>query len=226
MSNNKLETVEITHGQNNPTHSVIWLHGLGADAQDFVPMVPEFRLSAALNIRFVFPNAPVMPVTINNGYEMRAWYDIESLAINQRVDQLGITRSISLIHQLIEHEIQRGISPQHIFLAGFSQGAVMALRTGLSYSKPLAGIIALSGYLPLADDLTHEQYHINRNIPIFVGHGIEDTVVPFAIGQWTANILRTANYAISWHNYPIAHSVSATEIHDISMWLQARINQK
>src|SRR3990167_7142695 len=169
--------------------SVIWLHGLGADGNDFVPIVPELNLPADLPIRFVFPNAPKKPVTINNGYVMPAWYDIVSLNMDQHADQTGIADSVKLIEQFIENEIKLGISSERIILAGFSQGAVIALTTALCYSKKLAGVIALSGYLPFAEQLSKKRSLINQDLPVFIAHGTEDSVVPYALSKNTCDFL-------------------------------------
>lgn len=202
------------------THSIIWLHGLGADGSDFVPIVPALQLPDHLGIRFVFPHAPVMPVTVNNGYEMRAWYDIYGTNIDHRIDKEGMAKSVGLVEQLIEKEAANGISTNHIILAGFSQGAVIALLAGLRYAKPLAGILALSGYLPFADEVLQPANRVNRQIPIFIGHGSQDPIVPFWLGEAAHLTLQQADYPIEWHSYPIQHSVSEEEVRDISKWIQ------
>jgi phospholipase/carboxylesterase len=207
------------------THSIIWLHGLGADGGDFVPIVPALQLPDNLGIRFVFPHAPVMPVTVNNGYQMRAWYDIYGMNIDHRIDKTGMTQSIGLVEQLIENEVARGIPTNRIILAGFSQGAVIALLTGLRYAKPLAGILALSGYLPFADELLQQASNANRQVPIFIAHGNQDFIVPFALGEAAYLTLQQAGYPVEWHSYPIQHSVSENEIRDISHWLQQIIQK-
>lgn len=206
--------------------SVIWLHGLGADGNDFVPIVPEFRLPVDLPIRFVFPHAPLRSVTLNNGYVMRAWFDIRALDknITQGVDQKGILESVKSIEQLIEKEIQRGIPSEKIILSGFSQGSVIALITGLCYPKKLGGILALSGFLPGTEQLIAATSEANRSIPIFLAHGIEDTVIPHALGQVTYSFLKKHNYPVSWHSYRMAHSVCPDEIHDIARWLTKEIS--
>lgn len=214
-----LTSIEIE--QNKPIHSsIIWLHGLGADGSDFVPIVPELHLPSSLGIRFIFPNAPVMPVTINQGYEMPAWFDIYGTNLNSKIDFPGIQQSVAQINQLIAKEVQRGIAPEHILLGGFSQGATIALMTGLFHSTPLGGIIALSGYLPSDENTFQKTSHVNRNLPIFLAHGTEDAIVPYALGKATYAALKNADYAVSWHSYPIPHSVSTEEIHAISQWMQ------
>lgn len=202
--------------------SIIWLHGLGADGSDFVPIIPELKLPEILGIRFIFPHAPIRPITINNGYEMRAWYDISSLAFDGQIDESGILYATHLIEQLITKEIDRGIATKDILLAGFSQGAVIALTTGLRFTQSLAGIIALSGYLPLADKLIAQASPVNRHIPIFLAHGSEDAVVPYALGKNAYVTLKQYHYPVSWHSYPMPHSVCAAEMTDLSQWIQAR----
>lgn len=200
--------------------TVIWLHGLGADGSDFVPIVPELRLPASLNVRFVFPSAPIMPVTLNNGYEMRAWFDIYDLTVTAKIDQTGIEKSMQAVSRLIEAEVKRGISPENIILAGFSQGSVIALISGLCYDQPLGGVIALSGYLPAASYFLDKATPANKNIPIFLAHGTEDPVVPYAFGKATYTTLHSIDRSVSWHSYPMPHSVCAQEVSDISEWMQ------
>jgi phospholipase/carboxylesterase len=200
--------------------SVIVLHGLGADGNDFVPIVSEMHLPEDMPLRFVFPNAPLMRVTVNNGYQMSAWYDILSANIIQRTDQNGINNSVKKILQLIAHEEEQGIPADKIVLAGFSQGAVIALTTGLQVTKPLAGILALSGYLPFADQVIAQSAPFAKNIPILMAHGTQDPVVPYAMGQIAYDTLKKAGFAASWQSYPMGHSVCGDEIADISNWLK------
>lgn len=200
--------------------SVIVLHGLGADGSDFVPIVPELNLPESAAVRFVFPHAPVMPITINNGFQMRAWYDITSFAIDKNIDKENMAKSANLVEKLIEKEVERGISTANIMLAGFSQGAVIALITGLCYPDSLAGIIALSGYLPYPVETLENASDANRQIPIFMAHGTFDPIVPFALGKAASMFLKDANYPITWHNYPIPHSVSPDEIKDIASFIK------
>jgi phospholipase/carboxylesterase len=213
-----LETIEI-NPKTKPIASIIWMHGLGADGNDFVPIVPELNLPSDLPIRFVFPNAPMQPVSINNGYIMRAWYDIVALEVNKHADEKGIAASVQQIIQLIEHEEQSGISSEHIILAGFSQGAVMALTTGLTYPKRLGGIIALSGYLPFAENVMKNSAIANRTLPIFLAHGTSDTVVPYFLGETTHKVLTQHQYSVEWHSYAMPHSVCLEEIRDIGNWI-------
>ncbi len=204
-----------------PAHaSVIWLHGLGASGDDFVPLVPQLNLSDKVGIRFIFPHAPIMPVTINGGMNMPAWFDIYGLTLGSQVDKQGIDQSASAIEHLIMKEIERGIATDKIVIAGFSQGATMALMTGLRYLKPLAGIIALSGYLPMAEEVFQQASAANRQIPIFLAHGTRDPIVPYALGESTHHALKQANYPVNWHSYAMPHSVCEEEILAISQWLQ------
>lgn len=215
----QLSCIEI-NPDSKPIGSVIWLHGLGADGHDFVPLVPELRLPKELALRFVFPNAPMRPVSVNNGYVMRAWYDVYGMNIDQRIDQDGIAQSVVLLEELIANELQHGITPDKIVLAGFSQGAVIALTAGLSSSTSLAGILALSGYLPQAEKILSNDNAANYTTPIFVAHGTEDPIVPFFLGQQVCEILQKNKYVVNWRSYPMAHSVCENEIGDIAEWLR------
>lgn len=214
-----LPAVEIETG-GSPAHAVVWLHGLGADGHDFVPIVNELTLPSDASIRFIFPHAPERPVTINNGYVMRAWYDIYRADFNDPEDQSGIRYSQAALDALIEREMQRGIPSGHIFLAGFSQGGAMALQTGLRQNNPLAGIIALSCYLPLAETLAVEVCGANATTPVFMAHGIYDPVIPLSHAAASRDKLLATGYPLEWHEYPMAHSVCETEIADISRWLR------
>lgn len=210
--------------QNTATHSTIWLHGLGADGNDFAPIVTELDSTITKNMRFIFPHAPIMPVTINGGYEMRAWFDIHGVRLEDKVDINGMKQSIAQVEQLILREIHRGIPAEKIFLAGFSQGAVIALMTGLQYQLPLAGIIALSGYLPFAEEVFATRSAANKQIAIFLAHGTQDPIVPFALGQATLATLQSVNYPVRWHAYPMQHSVCAEEIDNISDWMLEKMH--
>jgi len=217
-----LETIEVETGK-NPTAAVIWMHGLGADANDFVPVVGELGLDGAPAVRFVFPNAPMRPVTINNGYVMRAWYDVSFGDLegkSRRADEQGVRESQAQIGALIEHEINRGISSKNILLAGFSQGGAIALHTALRYPQALAGVMALSTYLPLAESLPQEGTPENKKVPIFMAHGVFDPVVPLVMGAGSMTYLIGLGYAVDWHQYPMQHSVCAQEIGDIGAWLR------
>jgi phospholipase/carboxylesterase len=215
-----LDCIEIETGP-NPTHSVIWMHGLGADGNDFVPIVPELGLSRTPAVRFVFPNAPVSPVTINGGMAMRSWYDILVMDLVRREDGPGIRRSESAINALIDREKSRGIPSSKIVLAGFSQGCAMALHTGLRQTEPLAGLLGLSGYLPLSDMFHAEKAAANRNVPIFLAHGTHDPVVALARAEAAKHVLEESGYAVQWHTYPMPHSVCAQEIADIAAFFRA-----
>ena len=216
-----LPRIEIETGPKTtaPTAAVIWLHGLGADGNDFAGLVPELDLSDCPPIRFVFPHAPSMPVTLNGGYVMPAWYDIKGSDLVSRQDAEGIARSALAISALIEHEISRGITSENIVLAGFSQGCAMALHTGLRFGQRLAGIMALSGYLPLAERLAAERHPANAHTPIFMAHGSQDPVVVPAWGESSRDHLSQLGYPVQWHSYPMPHSVHPREVADISAFL-------
>ena len=216
---NFLPHVEIESGP-NPTSAVIWLHGLGADGNDFAAVVPQLQLSGCQAIRFIFPHAPIMPVTINGGYEMPAWYDIFGANLLSQQDAVGIKRSEHAIAALIDRELDRGILLQNVVLAGFSQGCAMALHTGLRYKQKLAGIVALSGYLPLANSLAHERSQANANTPIFMAHGTHDPVVVMDRGEVSKNTLIALGYSVQWRTYAMAHSVHPEELADISKFLK------
>lgn len=219
-----LETVEIATGD-HPEAAVIWMHGLGADGNDFVPIVRELDLSECPEIRFVFPHAETMPVTINNGYVMRAWYDILGMDLVRREDEIGLRKSQQQIEQLIAREIERGIPAKRIILAGFSQGCAMTLQTGLRYSKKLAGMLCLSGYLPLADKLPAERSDANFSTPIFMAHGRVDPVVQIARAETSRDFLKSLDYSVEWKDYSMPHSVCEEEIDDIghviTRWLSS-----
>lgn len=221
MTTELLETIEIESG-NNPTAAVIWMHGLGADANDFVPIVKELDLSNCPAIRFVFPNAPQIPVTLNGGYIMRAWYDIAAAGtdINKREDEAGLRLSQQQIDALIARENARGIPTDEIILAGFSQGCAMSLQTGLRHPQKLAGIMGLSGYVPLADKVAAERHAANQDTPIFLVHGASDPVIPIQRAQQSRDLLLSLGYTIEWHDYWMQHSVSPQEIIDIGNWLR------
>lgn len=214
-----LETVIIEPAQ-KARQSVIWLHGLGANGHDFVDIIPEMRLPNPDTTRFIFPHAPIQPVTINGNMEMRAWFDIYSLNRLEREDTTGLAAQQQIINQLIDQEKLNGIEPKHIVLAGFSQGAAMALHTGLRYPEPLAGILALSGYLPQMNKLTQAANPHNRSTPILFAHGTNDSIVPIELGKSSYACLKAAGYPATWNAYPMEHQVCAEEIIDIATWLQ------
>jgi len=204
-----------------PTHAVIWLHGLGASGEDFVPIVPELNLPKDLAVRFIFPHAPQIPVTINAGYVMPAWYDILSLAKDARqVDLVGIEQSRVQINALIEREKSRGIAADHIVVAGFSQGGAMAYSVGLTYPERLAGVMALSAYIPSVDGLASQRHTANQQTPIFVAHGTQDPVVGLALGEQAVDWLQQHAYPVEWHQYPMQHQVCWEQIQQIGGWLR------
>jgi phospholipase/carboxylesterase len=214
-----LEGIEIQTGE-NPAAAVIWLHGLGADGNDFVPIVDELRLPAGLSIRFIFPHAPMIPVTVNNGYIMRAWYDVSLDGIDRRPDARGLRASQIEIEKLIAYEKTRGIPANRIVLAGFSQGGAVTLQTGLRHPEPLAGMMVLSSYLPLAESVAAERSPASATVPVFMAHGRHDPVIAIGLAQRSVTQLTELGYVIEWHEYPMPHSVCAQEIADIQRWLQ------
>lgn len=213
-----LECIEL-NPKNEAQFSVIWLHGLGADGNDFVPIVPELGVQD-LNIRFVFPHAPVQPVTINAGMPMRSWYDIYVADLVRREDANGLRASQAQVEALINREKERGIPSERIVLAGFSQGCAMTLQTGLRWPERLAGLICLSGYLPLADSIESERNEANQHTPIFMAHGIHDPVVPLQRGESSYQQLKKMGYPVQWHTYPMPHSVHPQEIQDVATFLR------
>jgi phospholipase/carboxylesterase len=216
-----LPRVEIESPPGTPaTAAVIWLHGLGADGNDFAGLVPELDLDGCPPIRFVFPHAPSIPVTLNGGYVMPAWYDILGLNLVDRQDATGIQKSERAITALIEHEVARGIPYERIVLAGFSQGCAMALHTGLRLPHRLAGIMALSGYLPLADRFATERMQANAQTPVFMAHGTQDPVVVLARGENSRDALAAMGHPVQWHTYPMQHAVHPREIADIAAFLK------
>jgi len=214
-----LETVEIETAP-NPSTTVLWLHGLGADGHDFEPIVPELDLPDALAVRFVFPHAPMQPVTINGGAVMRAWYDVYALEGERREDADGVRASQAKVEELIACENARGVPATRLVLAGFSQGGAIALQTGLRHGERLAGIMALSTYLPVASTLAAEASAANRTVPIFMAHGLDDPLIPIERAAMSRRRLEAAGYAVEWHEYPMAHAVCMEEIADVSAWLQ------
>jgi phospholipase/carboxylesterase len=214
-----LESIEIETAT-NPEVSVIWLHGLGADGNDFVPIVRELDLSGCPAIRFIFPHAPTMPVTINNGYVMRAWYDILGTDLARREDETGLRKSQILVEALIAQEKARGVPAGRIVLAGFSQGCAMTLQTGLRHPEKLAGLLCLSGYLPINASVAAERHKANHDTPIFLAHGRGDPVIPIDRAEKSRDLLQGLGYNVEWHEYMMPHSVCEEEIADIGAWLK------
>ena len=213
--------VIIESGKGEADCCVIWLHGLGADGHDFESIVPELRLPASLKVKFIFPHAPMIPVTINNGYIMRAWYDIRSMDIGSAQDEAGIRSSQQWLEELVRHQIAAGFSSRKIVLAGFSQGGAIILQTGLRFDQPLAGLMALSTYLPLAETLEHEKAGVNQKVPIFMAHGDSDPVVRPELAYRSRSKLEQQGYTLNWHEYRgMQHGLSMPEIEHISQWLQ------
>ncbi|WP_144640277.1 alpha/beta hydrolase [Bordetella genomosp. 13] len=213
-----LDCIEIETAP-NPTHAVVWLHGLGADGNDFAPIVPELQAVLPPAVRFVFPNAPVQPVTINGGMAMRSWYDILGQDLVRREDGDGIRASELAVRALLRRENERGIPTERIVLAGFSQGCAMTLHTGLRLPEKLAGMVALSGYLPLAETATSERQSANQSTPIYMAHGLYDPVVPLARAEASRHMLQSLGYDVRWHTYPMPHSVCAPQVGDIAQFL-------
>ncbi len=216
-----LQTVE-HETRPRPAWSIVWLHGLGADGNDFAPIVPELVREGWPGIRFVFPHAKVRPVTINGGVPMRAWYDIVSLQIDQRADEGGVRDSIREVEALISRERDRGVPAERTILAGFSQGGAIALAAALRREKGLAGVVALSTYLPLANVTKDESTAAGRATPVFMAHGSQDPMVPQSLGQRSREALQSLGAAVEWHSYPMPHSVCAEEVRDLGDWLSRR----
>ena len=218
-----LETIEVESAP-NPTAAIIWLHGLGADGNDFVPIVRELDLSGCPPIRFIFPHAPTMPVTLNGGYVMRAWYDILGADLVKREDEAGLRKSQAAVEALIAKEKARGIPAGRIVLAGFSQGCAMTLQTALRHPEKLAGLLCLSGYVPLNASVAAERHAANHDTPVFMAHGRSDTVIPIIRAEQSRDLLTSLGYPVEWHAYSMAHSVCAEELDDISAWLKRVLN--
>ena len=213
------DVVEVSTGP-APTAAVIWLHGLGADGHDFEPVVPQLMWPGAPDIRFIFPHAPVRPVTLNGGMAMRAWYDIVSLAGDRDHDQQGISSSVNQAGALVSRERERGIAADRIVVAGFSQGGAIAVQLALRYPESLAGLVALSTYLLLEQRLENERHSANLKLPVFVGHGSDDPMVPSILGEELADRLETMGHPVESHSYPMLHAVCPEEIADLSAWLR------
>jgi phospholipase/carboxylesterase len=218
VSGRSLDAVEL-EPKAAPDAAVVLMHGLGADGHDFESLVPELRLPASPSIRWVFPHAPVRPVTINAGYRMRAWYDIAGLDRRSREDEAGIRESARAVLDLVRRERERGIDGSRIVLAGFSQGGALALFAALRWPERLAGVAALSTYLPLASTLEKEAHPANAATPVFMAHGTDDSLVSPDLGRGSRDLLRSLGYDVEWHEYPIPHSVCAEEVADLRAWL-------
>ncbi len=201
--------------------AVIWLHGLGADGHDFEPIVPHLGVHNTRHIRFVFPHAPQIPVTINGGYVMRAWYDVVDADLRRRADEKGVRGSEQILRDYVAQELTQGIDSKRIVVAGFSQGGAIALHMGLRYPNPLAGILALSTYLPLPEAVAAQCHASNAAVPIFLAHGQYDPVIPFQAGENSRAQLESLGYSVEWHSYPMPHAVCPDEIMDIAVWLSA-----
>ncbi|MEO7335237.1 MAG: dienelactone hydrolase family protein [Caldimonas sp.] len=213
-----LEVIETETGK-NPTASVIVLHGLGADGNDFVPIAEQLDLASVGPVRFIFPHAPTMPVTLNGGYVMRAWYDILGTDLVRREDEAGLRKSQAAVEASIAKERSRGVASTRIVLAGFSQGCAMTLMTGLRCAERLAGLVGLSGYLPLADQARAERTAMNADLPIFLAHGRMDPVIPLARATASRDALVALGHPVEWHEYPMPHSVCPEEVRDLERWL-------
>jgi phospholipase/carboxylesterase len=214
-----LETVTVETGP-NPTFSIIWMHGLGADGHDFEPLVPELLEDGMPSLRFVFPHAPVRPVTINNGYQMRAWFDIIGIDRRSAEDFEGIAATAAAIDGLIKQENERGVATDRIAIAGFSQGGAMALHIATRHSEKFAGVVALSCYLPLSKALATTRSAANQSTPVFMAHGIQDPVVPYELGDESRQLLVAAGYPVEWHSYPMPHALCEPEVTDLRAWLK------
>lgn len=206
-----------------PTWTVIWLHGLGADGHDFEPIAPQLGLASSPSVRFIFPHAPIRPITINGGMEMRGWYDVKGMAFDREEDREGIEQSTAMINRLIKYENQRGIETANIILAGFSQGGAIALFCGLRYPQPLGAIIALSTYLPDAASFDRERSDANQGVPVFMAHGTQDPVIPITLAERSLQILVQMKYQVEWHTYPMPHSVNAEELQDIAGFIHQTV---
>jgi phospholipase/carboxylesterase len=217
-----LETVERCSAP-NPSASVIWLHGLGADGHDFEALIPQLAWPGAPAIRYVFPHAPVRPVTVNGGMQMRAWYDILSIESERDHDRHGIADSVRQVEALVARECERGIPSSRIILAGFSQGGAIALQLALSYPHKLAGLIALSSYLLFDKELENRLHEVNRDTAVFVGHGTMDPMVPLRMGKAVYRRLQSLDYPVEWHSYPMPHAICPEEVEDITAWLKERL---
>jgi phospholipase/carboxylesterase len=217
-----LQTIEVDPGV-EARATIVILHGLGADGTDFLSFADEMKLDAAGPVRWVFPRAPIRPVTINGGHRMRAWYDILGMDLVRREDEAGLRESFALVHALLDREVARGVPAERIVLGGFSQGCAISLGAGLRYGRKLAGLVGMSGYLPLADTLAAERHTANTNTPLFLAHGQRDGVVPLARGTAAREQLLAQGQPVEWHDYPMEHSVCMEEVQHLQRWLVSRL---
>ena len=224
MSLNYREPLEVTSSNEPPRASVIWLHGLGADGSDFLPIVRELKHAHLPPTRFVFPHAAEQAVTLNSGYVMPSWYDIIGLHDTAPEDELGIRASVQYLDRLVLREVERGIAPRHIVLAGFSQGGNIALNCALRYPQTLAGALILSSYLGLKNKLAQEASAANRKLPIFMAQGTQDDIVPYAFARASHDTLSALGYLVEWHAYPMSHTVCPDEVSDMGAWLRAALS--
>jgi phospholipase/carboxylesterase len=220
---NYLPCEEVETGESPVSASVIWLHGLGADGHDFVPLVPELNLPATLSVRFIFPHAPSIPITVNNGYIMPAWYDILEMNLDRKVDESQLVASALAAQKLIDREIARGVDSKRIFLVGFSQGGAVVYQAALTYPQPLAGLLVMSSYFATANSIVPAA--ANRQLPILIQHGLYDTVVSETLGQKAYSQLQAKGYEVAYETYPMDHSVCAEQINAISTWLQQSLQK-
>jgi phospholipase/carboxylesterase len=212
-------SIELIHGEGTPTHAIIWLHGLGASADDFPPIVPELGLSDDRVIRFIFPQAPNRPITINGGMRMPGWYDIKGASIDDKQDAVGMSESREMLDQIIEGQIESGIGSENIILAGFSQGGAVTYFTGVRSKRKLAGLLTLSTYLPFDKDTKSEQSGVNIDTPIFASHGTNDAMVPLSMGKHSVDVLNQLGYSVTWKTYPMEHQVVMPQIKEIGRWI-------
>lgn len=219
MIKNTDGTIELIHGAGEVTHAIIWLHGLGATANDFPPIVPQLGLDEARTIRFIFPQAPQRPITINGGMHMPGWYDIKGMSIADKQDAVGMAESQATLNELVESQIAAGIPAHNIIIAGFSQGGAVAYFSAVRSELKLAGVLALSTYLPFAEDTESKQSKVNQSTPIFASHGTHDPVVPISLGKASVDSLTELGYQVLWKTYPMEHTVVLEQIQDIGSWI-------
>lgn len=212
-------TIELTHGTGTPNHAIIWLHGLGASCNDFPPVVPHLGLSPTTAIRFIFPQAPDRPITINGGMMMPGWYNIKGMSIEEKQDRAGVEESYAAVEKLIDEQIAQGIPAENIILAGFSQGGAISYYTALRTQHKLAGVLAMSTYMLFAEQLPEERSEVNQNTPFFSSHGTRDPVVAVNLGEQAVETLKTLGYSTQWKTYPMEHQVVMEQIQDIGSWI-------